>query len=118
MTKRGAVIPLSAIASSKAETVAAARSASAALSKATFSRSRSPIRPSVLDKVQLRPTSIEKEVFPLVAQEDKLRAMVLEGYWMDVGQPKDYLQGLDLYLGGLRARESPHCEQIHRKNYI
>jgi len=65
------------------------------------------LSPSVLDKVQLRPTSIEKEVFPLVAQEDKLRAMVLEGYWMDVGQPKDYLQGLDLYLGGLRARESP-----------
>lgn len=31
------------------------------------------------------------QVFPHVAQESKLFAMLLEGYWMDVGQPHDFL---------------------------
>jgi len=69
------------------------------------------LSPSVLSKVEMRPTSIEKEVFPLVAQENKLYAKVLEGYWMDVGQPKDYLTGLNLYLSGLREKGSPLLAQ-------
>lgn len=31
------------------------------------------------------------QVFPHVAQENRLFAMLLEGYWMDVGQPHDFL---------------------------
>lgn len=90
--------------------------------------------PSILDRIQLRPTSIEREVrggndsvrrmcrspvadrqacavlccvllrrwswcwrsmqvFPHVAADHKLYAYTLTGYWMDVGQPKDYLKG-------------------------
>jgi mannose-1-phosphate guanylyltransferase len=37
------------------------------------------LNPSVLDRIELRPTSIEKEVFPPLAAEGKLFAMVLEG---------------------------------------
>lgn len=62
------------------------------------------LSPAVLDRIQPRPTSIEKEIFPAVAAEHKLFAMNLEGYWMDVGQPKDYLTGLALHLGCLRTR--------------
>ena len=47
--------------------------------------------PEILKRIPSKPTSIEKEVFPYIAQEGKLFAMVLEGYWMDVGQPKDFL---------------------------
>ena len=47
---------------------------------------------SVLDRIELRPTSIEKEIFPPLASEGKLFAMVLPGFWMDVGQPRDYLR--------------------------
>ena len=64
------------------------------------------LNPSVLDRIQLRPTSIEKEVFPKIAAEGKLFAMVLPGFWMDVGQPKDYIQGLRLYLSSLRKNNS------------
>lgn len=39
------------------------------------------------------PTSIEREIFPVIAAEKKLYSMVLPGYWMDIGQPKDYLTG-------------------------
>jgi mannose-1-phosphate guanylyltransferase len=52
----------------------------------------------ILDRIQLRPTSIEKEVFPQMAAEGNLYAMVLPGYWMDIGQPKDFLQGMCLHL--------------------
>ncbi|KAF9597708.1 hypothetical protein IFM89_021195 [Coptis chinensis] len=64
------------------------------------------LNPSVLDKIQLRPTSIEKEVFPQIAAEEKLFAMVLPGFWMDIGQPRDYIIGLRLYLDSLRKKTS------------
>eukprot|EP00245_Coleochaete_scutata_P009373 TRINITY_DN3073_c0_g1_i1.p1 TRINITY_DN3073_c0_g1~~TRINITY_DN3073_c0_g1_i1.p1 ORF type:complete len:362 (-),score=79.27 TRINITY_DN3073_c0_g1_i1:1045-2130(-) len=64
------------------------------------------LSPEVLDRIELRPTSIEKEVFPKIAAEQKLFAMVLPGFWMDIGQPKDYITGLSLYLGSLRKREA------------
>jgi dTDP-glucose pyrophosphorylase len=49
--------------------------------------------PSVLDRIELKPTSIEKEIFPVIASEGQLHSFDLEGFWMDVGQPKDYLTG-------------------------
>ncbi|QDZ22535.1 GDP-D-mannose pyrophosphorylase [Chloropicon primus] len=64
------------------------------------------LSPKILDRIELRPTSIEKEVFPKVAEEGKLFSMVLPGYWMDIGQPKDYLTGLKLHLNSLAAAGS------------
>mmetsp|Transcript_8327 Transcript_8327/g.16033 ORF Transcript_8327/g.16033 Transcript_8327/m.16033 type:complete len:263 (-) Transcript_8327:246-1034(-) len=63
--------------------------------------------PSVLDRISLRPTSIEREVFPHVAADNRLYAHTLNGFWMDIGQPKDYLRGLHLYLDHLRT----YCPQ-------
>lgn len=53
---------------------------------------------SMLDRIELKPTSIEKEIFPKMAQDGNLFALELPGFWMDVGQPKDYLTGTGLYL--------------------
>lgn len=64
------------------------------------------LNPSVLDRIELKPTSIEKEVFPKIAADNKLYAMVLPGFWMDIGQPKDYITGLRLYLDSLRKKSS------------
>ncbi|KAL7265368.1 hypothetical protein ACSBR1_003189 [Camellia fascicularis] len=64
------------------------------------------LSPSVLNRIELRPTSIEKQVFPSIAAENKLYAMVLPGFWMDIGQPKDYITGLRLYLDSLRKKYS------------
>ncbi|KAJ7546261.1 hypothetical protein O6H91_08G032600 [Diphasiastrum complanatum] len=60
------------------------------------------LNPATLDRIQLRPTSIEKEIFPKIASECSLYAMVLPGFWMDIGQPRDYITGLRLYLDSLR----------------
>ncbi|BBN13583.1 mannose-1-phosphate guanylyltransferase [Marchantia polymorpha subsp. ruderalis] len=62
------------------------------------------LNPSTLSRIELRPTSIEKEVFPKIAAEKKLFAMVLPGFWMDIGQPRDYITGLRLYLDSQRRR--------------
>ena len=50
--------------------------------------------------------SIEKEVFPFMCQDAQLYAMELSGFWMDVGQPKDYLTGMCLYLDSLSKKNS------------
>jgi mannose-1-phosphate guanylyltransferase len=62
------------------------------------------LNPSVLSRIELRPTSIEREVFPKVAADGRLFAMTLPGFWMDIGQPGDYLVGLRLYLESLRLK--------------
>uniref|UniRef100_A0A1J3G0S1 mannose-1-phosphate guanylyltransferase n=1 Tax=Noccaea caerulescens TaxID=107243 RepID=A0A1J3G0S1_NOCCA len=62
------------------------------------------LNPSVLDRIELRRTSIEKEIFPKIASEKKLYAMVLTGFWMDIGQPKDYITGQRMYLDSLRKK--------------
>lgn len=63
--------------------------------------------PSVLDRIELRPTSIEKEIFPAIAADQQLHSFDLAGFWMDVGQPKDFLTGTCLYLSHLTAIHSP-----------
>jgi mannose-1-phosphate guanylyltransferase len=51
--------------------------------------------------IKLEKTSIETQVFPAMAAQEELYCMELEGFWMDIGQPADYLDGLDKFL--------PHC---------
>ncbi|ODM97900.1 Mannose-1-phosphate guanyltransferase beta [Orchesella cincta] len=58
----------------------------------------------VLDRIELRPTSIEKEIFPVMAASQQLYAYELKGYWMDIGQPKDFLTGMCLYLQSERQK--------------
>ena len=53
---------------------------------------------SIIDRIENRPTSIEREIFPKMAEEGEIYQMVLPGYWMDIGQPHDYLSGQTLYL--------------------
>ncbi len=59
--------------------------------------------PSILDKIA-HLTSIENEIFPIMIQEGKLFSMYSEGFWMDVGQPRDFLAGMCLYLNSLKAK--------------
>jgi len=62
------------------------------------------LNPSILDRIEIRPTSIEKEIFPVMASQGELYAFELEGYWMDIGQPKDFLTGMCLYLQSLKQK--------------
>ena len=48
--------------------------------------------------------SIEREVFPLMAKDEQLSAFDLQGFWMDVGQPQDFVSGTTLFLQDVRQR--------------
>ncbi|KAK1917448.1 mannose-1-phosphate guanyltransferase [Pyrenophora teres f. teres] len=61
---------------------------------------------SVLKRIELRPTSIEQETFPAIVKDGLLHSFDLEGFWMDVGQPKDFLTGTCLYLSSLARKNS------------
>ncbi|GAA5924960.1 hypothetical protein JCM10213_000488 [Rhodosporidiobolus nylandii] len=70
--------------------------------------------PSILDRIEVKPTSIESEIFPAMAKDRQLHSMDLEGFWMDIGQPKDYLTGTCLYLSYLTSKKSPELvDQSH-----
>lgn len=64
------------------------------------------LNPSVLSRIELRPTSIEQETFPAICKDGQLHSFDLEGFWMDVGQPKDFLAGTCLYLSSLAKKGS------------
>lgn len=72
------------------------------------------LNPSVLKRIELRPTSIEQETFPAICEDGQLHSFDLEGFWMDVGQPKDFLSGTCLYLSSLSKRKPemlvPHSQ--------
>jgi mannose-1-phosphate guanylyltransferase len=42
-----------------------------------------------------------------MAADRQLHSMDLDGFWMDIGQPKDYLSGTCLYLSYLTSTKSP-----------
>jgi NDP-sugar pyrophosphorylase family protein len=47
--------------------------------------------------------SIEREVFPLLAKEHKLFGHMIEGLWMDIGKPEEYLLTNKIILDRLSA---------------
>lgn len=59
---------------------------------------------SVLKRIPLEKTSIETQVFPAMAKDGELFCMELEGFWMDIGQPQDYIAGLDKFLPHMPER--------------
>ncbi|KAI6187090.1 Mannose-1-phosphate guanylyltransferase [Aphelenchoides besseyi] len=76
------------------------------------------LSPSVLDRIKVEPTSIEKDVFPRLAADHQLFAFVLPGFWMDVGQPRDFLKGTQLYLSHLSANKQSELTETHNGSEI
>jgi mannose-1-phosphate guanylyltransferase len=60
----------------------------------------------MIDKIKLKSHFLERDIFPALAQEGNLYCQVLNGFWMDIGQPKDYLIGIKFYLQFLKNHNS------------
>ena len=51
------------------------------------------LSPKVFDYIPSgRAVSIEREVFPKLAEEGKLFGHYVNGLWMDIGKPEEYLE--------------------------
>ncbi len=49
--------------------------------------------PEVLNYIpEVKYYSLEEQIFPVLAEKGKLYAYVYNGYWVDIGAPKDYEQ--------------------------
>jgi len=60
---------------------------------------------NVLKRIKAVPISLEREVFPNIAKDNELYKFNLEGFWADIGMPKDYLSGTILYLKHLEQND-------------
>jgi mannose-1-phosphate guanylyltransferase len=59
--------------------------------------------PSIFERIALRPTSMEREVLPELAADDQLYSRQLDGFWMNVKKPREWIEGNALYLSHLRT---------------
>ena len=51
------------------------------------------LSPKVFDYIPSgRPVSVEREVFPKLAEEGKLYGHFVNGLWIDIGKPEEYLE--------------------------
>ncbi|KAJ3009454.1 hypothetical protein HKX48_007927 [Thoreauomyces humboldtii] len=67
--------------------------------------------PAMINRIQPKPMSIEKDVFPKMAKDGSLFCMPLVGFWADVGQPKDFLTGSSLYLASQKDKNPTALKQ-------
>jgi mannose-1-phosphate guanylyltransferase len=55
--------------------------------------------PKIFDYIpEKKKVSIEREVFPILAEEKKLFGYEVRGFWVDVGVPEDYLKANNMML--------------------
>lgn len=76
---------------------------------------------SMISRIPLERTSIETQVFPAMAKDKELYCMELPGFWADIGQPHDYLDGLALFLptfGGSQEAVVITPEEAKRRGFV
>ena len=61
-----------------------------------------------LNRIEAKPTSIEREIFPKMAEDQELYAYSMSGFWADIGKPKDFLLGVELFLNDLYEKKVNH----------
>ena len=73
------------------------------------------LSPKVFDYIpEGRAVSIEREVFPKLAEEGKLCGYCVDGLWMDIGKPQEYLEAnkiiLDSLVNSLKQKKPKNFE--------
>ena len=73
------------------------------------------LEPEVLRMIPAgRELSMEREIFPYLQAEGRLRAYVSSSYWKDIGTPRSYLAAShDVLSGAVGARENFDYLQVH-----
>ncbi|MGH9281170.1 MAG: sugar phosphate nucleotidyltransferase, partial [Acidimicrobiales bacterium] len=78
------------------------------------------LEPSVLDRIPVGgPVSIEREVFPAMAEKGSLFAAGFDTYWIDTGTPAKYLQAhLDLLDGRRPPPPAPGAHLVEGNVWV
>ena len=67
-----------------------------------------------LNRIDIKPTSIEREIFPKMIADQQLYAFPLEGFWADISNPIDYLNGTKLFLDNLNKYDNNKLELLSK----
>ncbi len=54
-----------------------------------------------------RAVSMEREIFPKLASQGKLYGHVVQGLWMDIGKPEEYLETNRILLDSMKQKRKP-----------
>jgi mannose-1-phosphate guanylyltransferase len=66
------------------------------------------LNPEVFDYIPRgRAVSMEREVFPKLAEKGKLYGHVMHGLWIDIGKPEEYLQTNKIILSSMSNQQKP-----------
>jgi mannose-1-phosphate guanylyltransferase len=66
------------------------------------------LSPEVLDLIpEGRAVSMEREVFPKLASQGKLYGHVVQGLWMDIGKPEEYMETNRILLDAIKQKRKP-----------
>jgi len=78
------------------------------------------LSPKVFDYIPLgRAVSIEREIFPKLANEEKLYGYPINGLWMDIGRPEEYLETNKIILDSqAKLSKKTIAEHFEIKNPI
>lgn len=73
------------------------------------------LSPEVLNHIPKgRKVSLEREIFPKLAEKGRLYGYIFDGLWTDIGKAEDYMKInkilLDLYIGEQRSRVGKEAE--------
>jgi mannose-1-phosphate guanylyltransferase len=78
------------------------------------------LEPEVLGMIPVgTEVSIEREIFPYLQAEGRLRAYVSSSYWKDIGTPRSYLAAShDVLSGAIGAGEDFDFLQVHSSSVV
>lgn len=62
--------------------------------------------------------SMEREIFPKLAQQGKLYGHTINGLWIDIGKPEEYLQTNKIILDALTKKQKPKKGKYETKTPI
>jgi mannose-1-phosphate guanylyltransferase len=65
-----------------------------------------------------RAVSIEREVFPKLAEEGKLSGHCIDGLWIDIGKPQEYLEANKVVLDSLVKKSKQESHDLFVKNPV
>jgi NDP-sugar pyrophosphorylase family protein len=66
------------------------------------------LSPEVLQLIpEGKAVSIEREIFPKLASQGRLYGHVVQGLWMDIGKPDEYLEANRILLGAVGQKRKP-----------
>ncbi len=67
---------------------------------------------TVLNKIELKNVSLERKIFPELAEQGLMYVKRLDGYWKDIGIPTDFLKATELKLIFFHSQKTQKIDEF------